>query len=278
MKKYILLVVVLIIAGGVYLFMASFESIVERLVHKYGSEVTQTSVDISGLKVKLSDGKASINHITVANPKGYKTPYIFVLDGITVQINLKSLTTDTIIIESVDVLKPVVTYEMTALNKNNIDDILNNVNSYTARKAKETPKPDAKKEDEPSKKVIIKKLVISQGELDAVANLNVADLKVPLANNKASVKLPQIVLTDIGQSKGGNDIGETISQVITQMLATASQTVMTADFGDMQSLVQGNIKSATDTVNAGAKAAISGVTDTASDVGSKLKDTVNMFK
>ena len=106
MKKYIILVILLIIGGGAFYLANSYEAIVKNLVHKYGSQVTGTDVSLEGFKISLTDGEGRIKKIVVANPKGYKSPHFISLDGITVKVNIKSLASDTIIIDSIVIDKP----------------------------------------------------------------------------------------------------------------------------------------------------------------------------
>ena len=89
-KRYIFLSVLVLIVVGVYFFAPSLESIVQKVVHKYGSEITGTDVNLKGFKLSLTNGEGTISEITVANPKNYSSPYIFQLGEISVKVNIKS--------------------------------------------------------------------------------------------------------------------------------------------------------------------------------------------
>ena len=125
-KKYVILGVLAAAVAGAWYFTPSMESSVKKLVHKYGSQVTGTDVKLEGFDISIKNGEGKIKKITVANPDGYKKPYLLSLDGITVKVNIKSLTTDTIVIEQINIDKPVVTYEMLSLTQNNIKQVQNN--------------------------------------------------------------------------------------------------------------------------------------------------------
>ena len=133
MKKYIFGFLVLVIAAAWY-FSPSLETIVKKVVNKYGSEITGTEVNLQGFKLSLTKGEGEISEITVANPKNYSAPYIFSLGDIFVKVDLKSLATDTIIIEKIAINKPVITYEMLSLTQNNISQIQKNIAANTASK------------------------------------------------------------------------------------------------------------------------------------------------
>lgn len=242
MKKVLLLVLLVLIGAGYYLF-TNLEGIVKKVVHKYGSEVTGTSVDLEGFDLSLKNGEGKIKRITVANPSGYSTPYIFELGEITVKVDIKSLTTDKIVIEKVEVKKPVITYEMLSLVKNNITDIQNNVNNFSKKSAKTEETKAVKTEDNggSSKKVVIKSITVADGQLNAVT-------KIQEKTNNVSVNLPPISIKNIGEGKGGASVVTAITEVIDQILKTATQTVVNSKISDFKGIAQENMDGAVNTV------------------------------
>ena len=98
MKKSSLLISVVVVAAGIYYFGPSLlDSAVKKIVNKYGSEVTGTEVNLEGFSLHPTTGEAAIRQITIANPQNYKMPYLFELNNISVKVDLKSLTSDTVI-------------------------------------------------------------------------------------------------------------------------------------------------------------------------------------
>ena len=75
------IVAVVVIAAVIYVW-SSLDSIVAAAIEKYGSQATQTSVSVSGVKLELTQGRAAISGLTVANPSGFSTPTVFSLGGI----------------------------------------------------------------------------------------------------------------------------------------------------------------------------------------------------
>lgn len=243
-KKYIVLGAVAVVCVAAYFLSPSLETVVKNVVHKYGSEITGTNVNLQGFSLSLTNGEGAIKGLTVANPQPYKSPYLLNLGGIKVKVNLKSLTTDTIIIEEITVDKPVITYEMLSLTQNNIKQLQNNISKNTA-KTEATEQKDAvaasadnkvQKEEKAaaSKKVIIKHVVINEGELQAITNLQGQQ-------NKLDVKLPAIVLNDIGSGQSGESITASISKILTKILNTASQTVIKSNLGDVKNVAKENL-------------------------------------
>lgn len=236
-KRYVFLGVLVAAVTAGYYFMPSLETIVQKVVHKYGSEITGTDVNLKGFKLSLTNGEGTISEITVANPKNYSSPYIFQLGEISVKVNIKSLTTDTVIIDKIAISKPIVTYEMLSLTQNNISEIQKNVAKNTASAEKQetaaAEKTDAEK-TESSKKVIIRELTVEGGEVVAVANIN------GKANN-LKVALPKIVMKNIGENNKKANIAATISKVVNTILATASKTVVESQLADVKGIAQENL-------------------------------------
>ena len=233
-KRYIFGALIVAVAAAWY-FTPSLETIVKKVVNKYGSEITGTEVNLQGFKLSLTKGEGEISEITVANPKNYSAPYIFSLGDIFVKVDLKSLTTDTIIIDKIAINKPIITYEMLSLTQNNISQIQKNIEANTA--STETAKPEEKteaKDEASSKKVIIKELSIANGEIQAIANINGKA-------NSLNVPLPAIVMKNIGEEKQGDSIAQSITKILNNILKTASQTVVNSQLNDLKAVANENL-------------------------------------
>ena len=236
-KRYIFLSILVVIIAGVYFFAPSLESIVQKIVHKYGSEITGTDVNLKGFKLGLANGEGSISEITVGNPKDYSAKNIFELGNIYVKVDIKSLTSDTIIIEDIEVSKPIINYEMLSLTRNNISDIQENIKKNTAKTSTSEKKTEeAKSEDTAaSKKVVIKKLNIKDGEINAIVGKEEA----------VSVKLPTITMTNIGEDKKGESITTTISKILGKILSSASSAVVNSKISDLKGVAEKNLEDIT---------------------------------
>ena len=230
MKKSSLLIGVVVVAAGIYYFGPSLlDSAVKKIVNKYGSEVTGTEVNLEGFSLHPTTGEAAIRKITIANPQNYKMPYLFELNNISVKVDLKSLTSDTVIIEDITVDKPAITYEMLSLTQNNIKEIQNNVNSYLNKsssndKAETTSETDSA-DQSAGKKVIIRHLAINDATLSAAAG-----------DKDVSITLPDITMNNIGDDS--KKAGSNIPHAKDTTGANSSHGIAT------DSILQGNQKSA----------------------------------
>ncbi len=246
-NKFITFFVLLFIA--IYFCLPSVESIIKRVVHQYGSQIIGTDVSIGGIDLELSKGIGVVKDIKIANPKGYQAPNLFYLKELGVEIDISSLTSDTIIIDNITINNPEITYEMKTLTQSNISDILNNIEKNTATDEAAQSKDNSSKsakDDGSSKKVIIKQLTVSDGKVAAI--VGAASLKAPI-----NISLPTIKMNNIGQDKNGATPVETISKVITKIMQTVSQTVVSANLSELKDASVKQVKAVADNLKAGSE-------------------------
>ncbi len=202
---------VVIVVGVVAYVLTSLDSIVEAAIEKYGSQVTQTDVRVSGVKIRLTEGSGAISGLTVGNPRGFSDPNVFSLGNISTKINIDSLTQDTIVIDEIAISAPQVFYEINKSGQSNINELKENMaGSSKKTEAKEEPAKEGEV------KLIINRLVIEGGEISA---------KVAALDKDLSAKLPRIVLTDIGKKQGGATAAEVAEQVLGVLIAKVGPAV-----------------------------------------------------
>lgn len=234
-KRYIALLAIALAAVLAYFLSPSLETIVQKLVNKYASQVTGTDVSLQGFKFSPLKGEGTITKILVANPKGYKSPYVFQLDQVSIKVDVKSLTTDTIVLDYIYINKPIITYEMISLTQNNLKQLQENIAKNTVAAAKEEAKPEAKKakaESKPAKKIIIKKFVLRGATIEAGVNvLNKVEEK--------SVTMPELVLTNLGANH--ETPVQIISKVLNKIVTEASQTVINSGMNNLKAVARENL-------------------------------------
>jgi len=216
MKKVILgvlLIVIIAIGGSVYYLLTNLDSLVEAAIEKYGSEATQTSVLVDGVKINLSDGAAGITGLTVGNPAGYGFANAFSLGEIRAAIDLASLQDEPYIINEITVLAPQVFVEINQDNKTNLNELKNNLTAGTTGKA-QAKAPAEGSAAEP--RLIIRRLTFADGTIQA----KVAALK----NKEYKLKLPSLDMTNLGGSKGATAT-ELASEILKRLTDRASDIV-----------------------------------------------------
>lgn len=225
MKKILIgLVVVLVIAiGGAYLLYSNLGGIIKSAVETYGSEATKADVTLNSVELDATSGKAALKKFSVGNPNGFDTPKAFELGVVAVELDTSSLTTDTILIKSVLIDGPKITYEL-GDKGTNIDAIKANVDEYAKKFGGGGSSSSAPSEDG-GKKIIIEKLTITGGEVNVSASL--------LKGKTMRSKLPTLTLTDIGKDKGGASPADVIKQVMDKMTAGIGSSVSNLDLGGL---------------------------------------------
>lgn len=229
MRKIILIVVavlVVAIGAGVAFLSSNLDSIVKKVIETAGTEVAGVKVSVGDVKISLSEGKATIAGLTVANPPGFSAPHAFKLGAIAVALDTGSLTANPIVIKDISVAAPEVTYEMGASGGSNIDAIQKNVAAKTAGGDKATAEKGGEK------KLIIDRLVISKGTVN---------LATAIPGVKSSATLADIVLTGIGRKSGGASAGEVAKQVMDALTKSALKAGQSMGIGSIGDAVKGAV-------------------------------------
>src|ERR1039457_1097373 len=126
MKKIIVglliaLVVVAILATlGVGLFL---DKAIKAGVETIGPRVTKVDVKLDSVGLSLLSGGGTIKGLVLGNPSGFKTPYAISVGEASLALTPKSLLSDKIIVKSIKILGPEITYE-TNLKDNNLSKIV----------------------------------------------------------------------------------------------------------------------------------------------------------
>lgn len=186
----------------VFVAMFFIDSIVKKGVETVGPKVAKVSMTLEGASLSMLSGRGGLKGLVVGNPEGFKTPNALKVGEVTVVIDTSTLLKEKIVVRSVNVVAPEITFEGT-LSGNNLSKILENVQAFTA-----TDKSAAK--DGSSKKIQVDELVISDGRVNLSVTL--------MGGKSAAVALPTIRLTDLGKEGNGITPGELSERIIKAVL------------------------------------------------------------
>jgi uncharacterized protein involved in outer membrane biogenesis len=207
MKKVLIVVAVIIVlvVVALALLFSNLNSLVAKAIEKHGSEVTQTSVSVSGVDISLREGRGTIEGLTVASPEGFEARDAFSLEDITLDIDIASLREEPIVIEEIRIQAPVVNAEITEKGASNIDQLRKNVQAGAAR-----AEGDGDESGGQPTRIRIKQFVFERGsiEVDATA----------LGIEKRTIALPEIRLSDVGGAGGAPP--DEIAEIILAAVAT----------------------------------------------------------
>ena len=226
-----LLLVIVVAVVGVFLYL---EPLVKTTVNTVGTKVVGTKVNLEGFRFSPFAGEAEIKGLSVANPEGYKTPDLINLGRIFVKVDVKSLLTDTIVVDEVSINGIGLTYEMPDLSTSNVMQIQQNIAKNTAS----TEAPAEVKEEvveektsaqtKPAKNVIIKKVVVDGGSLTAM---------IPLQPQSLTLNMPAIEIEGIGEQGKKMNIQESVVEVFNKILFNATS-VVTKSLTDAKNIVK----------------------------------------
>jgi hypothetical protein len=192
-------------------------SIVKSGVNTYGPKLTQTKVELKGATLSPFSGKGSLTGFTVGNPAGWKTEHAFFLNEISIDVVPKSVTTEHIVINSIVIDNPEIIYETTGtLTTSNIQDLIRNIQGQgTAQTA-----PTAEKEKAPQQQASPEKQ--TKIEIKSFRLTNVT-IKVAYNTNVYTVKIPDLVMADLGTREGGLPPDQLAIAILKEIGAQAAQ-------------------------------------------------------
>jgi uncharacterized protein involved in outer membrane biogenesis len=167
-------------------------SIVKTAVNRVGPEITQTTFVLNSAEISPFSGSGTLKELTIGNPKGWTTAHAFFLKEISISLVPKSLTGDHIVINSILIDNPEITYETTITNSN-LQDLLKNIQQSTGGTNQPT-QPETKPQAKPGKEP---KIEIKSFRLQNVT------VQVAGAGNVYTVTLPELVMENLGTQEGG---------------------------------------------------------------------------
>lgn len=209
-KKYVILLAVLLLALGTFFFLGSvLGTAVTSAVNTIAPQVTGTKVTLGSALISPFNGTGSLNDLYVGNPEGFSSGKAFSCGKMHVNARIRTVLSDTIVIEEIIIQAPEFVYE-TKFTSSNIGKILDNVNKYVG-----SSEPAA--QESGGKKIEIKRFVLE----GAVVSVSAAGMTMP-------VPVPRMEITDIGTSKGGVLPAEAAAEVLKRVLASVSQAAVNA--------------------------------------------------
>lgn len=267
MKKILIggVVVIVVLAGVAFFTLSNLGPIVKKTINTVGPEITKTQVSVNDVGISVFSGQAKIKGFLLGNPKGFQSANAMTVGSVYVDIDEKSITKDTIIINRIEVAGPEITLEKIS-GSDNFKAILSNVQK-TAGSGESSKKESASKGD--SRKIIINDLIVKNGKI----NLSMA----ALAGKKITAPLPDIHLKDIGKEKNGATPAEAFEKIFNSLYSSISADSVTQVFNDSLKKL-GNIKDLGATgLKSGEETAQKAVESASKGVESAAKGLKSMF-
>ena len=216
-------VLLLVIAGGVYFLFSNLDSIIKAAIEKYGTAATLAEVKLDSVKISITSGEGALTGLTVGNPKGFTTPQALSLGLISVKLDTGSVTgSGPITIREIVIERPQVTYEVTNTGDSNLQTIQKNTMAYSGASGGGggSSSTSGSGGGGQERKLIITDLYVRDGQIGISSTL--------LKGKALSSPLPTIHLTNIGKDSGGASPAQVAQQVLGSITASASK-VASAD-------------------------------------------------
>ena len=251
MIKKILIFLALLLVAAVALFItfgsAALNKGIKSGVETIGPQMTQTEVTLDEVDISLLSGSGTLKGLNIGNPAGFKSEHIFALGQIDIDIDTKSLTSDTIVIALIDIQQPQISYEK-KLTTTNIKKLQKNIDAFTGASKRDKPADDTT-DDGTGKQLLIKKLIIEDAKVNV--GLMGAGMEVPL---------PRIEMENIGEDGKQQSVGEVLDLVLREVITAIGPAI--AGAGD---LLKNGSQAILDTTQSSAL----------KDAGEAVGDTVN---
>jgi uncharacterized protein involved in outer membrane biogenesis len=193
------------------------DKIVKTGVETVGPQITKVSIKLDEVHIGLLTGSAKVKGLVIGNPEGYKAPEAIRVGVASVGVNSFSILSDKIVVHSVVVDAPEITFEG-GLGGNNLSKIMDNVNG-TAQQGGVVATNSAGK-PKPSKKIEVDDFLITGAKVHVTLT--------SLGGREMTLPLPEIHLTNLGKGSDGLTPTELTRAVFSAILTETTKAVSSA--------------------------------------------------
>jgi uncharacterized protein involved in outer membrane biogenesis len=228
MKKLIvriLIAVVILVILGVLAVGLFLDTAVKRGIETVGPRVTKVEIKLDAVSLSLLSGSGKLKGLVVGNPQGFKAPSAIQVGTASMALQPSSLFSDKVVIKSVNVQAPEITFE-TDLKQNNLSRIVENLQAATGGSESSTKPAAPPTEAKAGKKLQVDDFLISGGKIHVSVTA--------LGGQTATVPLPEIHLSGLGQ---GPD-GITAAELTKRVLSAIEKEAVKASSGAVASLTR----------------------------------------
>ena len=231
-KKKILLglgiSIVLVLVIGILVVGFFLGNVVKLGMETIGPKVTQTSLTVSSVHVGILTGSGGVTDLVLGNPDEYKAkaPNAISVGKAYISVAPFSVLSDKIVVKSVEVRSPEITFEGNPFGANNLTKIMDNVNAFiggSTPKTADTNAPAKTGAAKPAKKLEVDDFLITGAKVHF---------------NGATLPLPDIHFSDLGKGPEGITAGDLVKKVLGE-ITTATVKAVVASVGDAGKAIGG---------------------------------------
>ncbi len=190
-------IILAIILGTVLAVGMTIDGIVESGIEDSGSDLLKTEVEVDDIDISLLGSSADMDGFIVYNPKGFTDGAAISLNEIEIDLDVKSLLTDQILINKIRVKNPEIFFEQKGSGVN-LRKLSNNI--------------DAGSDEDSEKTIIIKEFILEEGVIKIHSELE--------KERSAEASIDRLVLNNIGES-GSETIQQAMKQILSPIIKNA---------------------------------------------------------
>lgn len=199
---------VIVVVAGILIFgvLSNLDGIVKQLVEKVGSDVTKVEVTLDSASIKLMDGRGELKGLTLGNPSGFNSDYLFDLKNIVLAIDSASLTKTVYVINEIKVDGAKLIAEQKG-GTTNLQTLLKGMKSGTDKTKADKPKDEKPQETDADIKLAVERLTLENNALTLITE----------QWGEHKINMPTIVLKQLGSAKQGLTPEQLTNEIVSQV-------------------------------------------------------------
>jgi hypothetical protein len=170
-------------------------------VEEHGPAITGTDVALGGASVSIFSGEGELKNLRIGNPEGYSDDEAFDLGRIKIAVDTRTVASKVVHIRSIVVDGPKLLAEFDPAGRNNLNTILNHVKAMAGGSGKSSGGGSGGGET----RMIIDEFRFENAEARALA---------PSLKLDKTLKLPPVVLRNLGARQGGAAASDIANQIL----------------------------------------------------------------
>ena len=213
------LLVIAIIVGAFFFFVANNAgALVETAIEEAAPVHLGVTIDIEEIDLSFSQGIAEVRGVVVGNPVGYDDGYAVKIDQTLVELDPADISGDVIRIKRIAIDGADIAVVAKGLRDNNLKAIADRA-AGTDDPVNDAPVVEDAGDDI---RVIVSQLDFTNATASLATSLT----------GKTSIAIPDIHLTDVGESTNGASMAEVASQLLRPIVSAVSRALVDAESVD----------------------------------------------
>jgi hypothetical protein len=208
----LVLVIIAVIVVGLFL-----GKIVKLGINDVGPKITQTTLTVDAVDVSMLTGSAKVKNLVIGNPEGFKAPSAISVGLAAVRVSPMSVLSDKIVVKSIRIESPEITFEGNPFGANNLKKIQDNVNTAAANfqsPLSTNQPPKTAVPAKPGAKLEVDEFVITGGKIHF--------------GTGPTLPLPDIHLTDLGKGPDGITAADLTKTILSEVISGTLKAVESA--------------------------------------------------